>query len=94
VVLPFQKLGGDPADDYLADGITEDLTSDLSRRHRVLSLAAAANLPNRHQAIRGGLLRDARQQSRFRTASTQLGRQAADRVIHQPDIQNSAAPAV
>ena len=31
VVLPFQNLGGDPADVYLADGITEDLTSDLSR---------------------------------------------------------------
>ena len=30
VVLPFELLG-DPADAYLADGITEDLTSDLSR---------------------------------------------------------------
>ena len=30
VVLPFELLGGDPADGYLADGITEDLTSDLS----------------------------------------------------------------
>jgi len=31
VVLPFENLGGDPKDDYLADGITDDLTSDLSR---------------------------------------------------------------
>ena len=30
VVLPFQNLSGDPKDDYLADGITDDLTSDLS----------------------------------------------------------------
>lgn len=30
VVLPFELLGGDPADGYLADGITEDLTTDLS----------------------------------------------------------------
>jgi adenylate cyclase len=30
VVLPFENLGGDPKDDYLADGITDDLTSDLS----------------------------------------------------------------
>jgi TolB-like protein/Flp pilus assembly protein TadD len=29
-VLPFQNLGGDPRDDYLADAITDDLTSDLS----------------------------------------------------------------
>ncbi len=30
VVLPFENLGGDAKDDYLADGITDDLTSDLS----------------------------------------------------------------
>jgi TolB-like protein/DNA-binding winged helix-turn-helix (wHTH) protein len=30
VVLPFQNLSGDPKDDYLADGITDDLTTDLS----------------------------------------------------------------
>jgi adenylate cyclase len=29
-VLPFENLSGDPKDDYLADGITDDLTSDLS----------------------------------------------------------------
>jgi adenylate cyclase len=31
VVLPFKNLSGDPNEDYFADGITEDLTSDLSR---------------------------------------------------------------
>jgi TolB-like protein/class 3 adenylate cyclase len=31
VVLPFQNLSGDPKDDYLAEGITEDITTDLSR---------------------------------------------------------------
>lgn len=31
VVLPFAYLGDDPAQQYLADGITEDLTTDLSR---------------------------------------------------------------
>jgi adenylate cyclase len=30
VVLPFQDLSGNPAEDYLADGITDDLTTDLS----------------------------------------------------------------
>ena len=30
VVLPFENLGGDPDQDYFADGITDDLTTDLS----------------------------------------------------------------
>jgi TolB-like protein/tetratricopeptide (TPR) repeat protein len=30
VVLPFQNLSGDPREDYLADGITDDVTTDLS----------------------------------------------------------------
>ena len=30
VVLPFANLSGDPAQDYLADGLTDDLTTDLS----------------------------------------------------------------
>jgi TolB-like protein/Flp pilus assembly protein TadD len=31
VVLPFENLSGDPSQDYFADGITESLTTDLSR---------------------------------------------------------------
>jgi adenylate cyclase len=31
VVLPFANLSADPAQDYFADGITENLTTDLSR---------------------------------------------------------------
>src|ERR1700689_568987 len=31
VVLPFTNLSGDPTQDYFADGITENLTTDLSR---------------------------------------------------------------
>jgi TolB-like protein/class 3 adenylate cyclase len=31
VVLPFANLGNDPDQQYFADGITEDLTTDLSR---------------------------------------------------------------
>jgi adenylate cyclase len=33
VVLPFTNLSGDPTQDYFADGITENLTTDLSRLH-------------------------------------------------------------
>jgi TolB-like protein/predicted Zn-dependent protease len=31
VVLPFANLGGDPDQDYFVDGVTESLTTDLSR---------------------------------------------------------------
>ena len=31
VVLPFDNMGDDPEEQYFADGITEDLTTDLSR---------------------------------------------------------------
>ena len=30
-VLPFDNLGGDPAQDYFSDGITEDIITDLSK---------------------------------------------------------------
>jgi adenylate cyclase len=30
VVLPFANLSGDPEQDYFADGLTDDLTTDLS----------------------------------------------------------------
>ena len=33
MVLPFTNLSGDPAQDYFADGITENLTTELSRIH-------------------------------------------------------------
>ena len=31
VVLPFANLSNDPTQDYFADGVTESLTTDLSR---------------------------------------------------------------
>src|SRR5208282_1917046 len=31
VVLPFVNIGGDPEQDYFVDGVTESLTTDLSR---------------------------------------------------------------
>src|SRR5882672_3984011 len=33
VVLPFVNIGDDPEQDYFADGVTESLTTDLSRIH-------------------------------------------------------------
>jgi DNA-binding winged helix-turn-helix (wHTH) protein len=40
VVLPFENLSGDPKDDYLADGITDDLTGDLSHISGAFSRAS------------------------------------------------------
>jgi adenylate cyclase len=31
VILPFTNLGGDPEQQYFVDGITDDLTTDLSQ---------------------------------------------------------------
>ena len=39
VVLPFANFGGDPDQDYLADAITEDVTTDLSRLPGALVIA-------------------------------------------------------
>src|SRR4030088_3846236 len=33
VVLPFVNIGDDPEQDYFVDGVTESLTTDLSRIH-------------------------------------------------------------
>ena len=39
VVLPFTNLSNDPAQDYFADGITENLTTELSRLHNSFVIA-------------------------------------------------------
>ena len=36
VVLPFANLGGDPEQEYFVDGVTESLTTDLSRICRLV----------------------------------------------------------
>ena len=39
VVLPFTNLSNDPAQDYFADGVTENLTTELSRIHNSFVIA-------------------------------------------------------
>ena len=39
VVLPFANIGGDPDQEYFADGVTESLTTDLSRIAGALVIA-------------------------------------------------------
>ena len=50
VVLPFELLGGDPSDGYLADGITEDLTTDLSHVPGTFVIARASAYSYRGKA--------------------------------------------
>ena len=39
VVLPFANLGGDPSHEHFVDGVTESLTTDLSRLRGVVVIA-------------------------------------------------------
>ena len=39
VVLPFANIGGDPEHEYFVDGVTESLTTDLSRMGGMLVIA-------------------------------------------------------
>jgi adenylate cyclase len=45
VVLPFTNLSNDPDQQYFADGITEDLTTDLSRIDGMLVIRAIRRSP-------------------------------------------------
>jgi adenylate cyclase len=41
MVLPFRNSSGDPGEDYIADAVTDDLTTDLSRLSDTLVIARA-----------------------------------------------------
>ncbi|HTR14585.1 MAG TPA: adenylate/guanylate cyclase domain-containing protein [Roseiarcus sp.] len=51
VVLPFANLSGDPAQDYLADGLTDDLTTDLSHLPNSFVIAHNTALTYKGKAI-------------------------------------------
>src|SRR5712691_4931421 len=50
-VLPFSNLSGDPGQDYFSDGLTEDLTTDLSRIEGAFVIAR-----NTMQSYRGKIV--------------------------------------
>lgn len=39
VVLPFQNISGDPNEEYFSDGISEDITTNLSKFHNLFVIA-------------------------------------------------------
>jgi len=51
VVLPFLNLSSDPEQAYFADGITEDLTADLSRLAGVLVISRNTAFTYRNKPI-------------------------------------------
>jgi TolB-like protein/Flp pilus assembly protein TadD len=54
VVLPFQNLSGDPANDYMSDGLTEELTGALVRipNLRVVARTSAYQFKGKGEDIR------------------------------------------
>jgi adenylate cyclase len=51
VVLPFANLSGDPNQDYFADGITENLTTDLARIRKSFVIAPRTALTYRGKSV-------------------------------------------
>ena len=51
VVLPFKNLSGDPGQEYFADGVTENLTTDLSRIRDSFVIACSTAFTFKGKAI-------------------------------------------
>jgi adenylate cyclase len=51
-VLPFRNLSGDPAQEYFADGITEDIITELSRFRSLFVIAANSSFTFKGKPIK------------------------------------------
>jgi adenylate cyclase len=51
VILPFANLSGDPGQDYIANGLTDDLTTDLSHLPDSFIVAHSAALTDRGKPV-------------------------------------------
>src|SRR6516162_3795450 len=51
VVLPFANIGGDPEQEYFVDGVTESLTTDLSRINGSFVIAHSTALTFKGKAV-------------------------------------------
>ena len=50
-VLPFQNMSGDPEQEYFADGITEDITTALSRLHWFFVIARNSSFAYKDKGV-------------------------------------------
>ncbi|NRP74949.1 hypothetical protein ILFOPFJJ_05872 [Ensifer psoraleae] len=51
VVLPFDNMSGDPEQDFFADGLTEDIITELSRRHELFVISRNSSFVYKNQAV-------------------------------------------
>jgi TolB-like protein len=73
VILPFLNIGGDAQDDHFADGITETLTTDLSRCPGVFAISRNSAFAHKDKPI------DTRQ----------IGRELGVRYVLEGSVQNA-----
>jgi adenylate cyclase len=73
VVLPFANLGNDPDQQYLADALTEDLTTDLSRVSHMLVISSGTAFIYRNKPFDG----------------KQIGRELGVRYVLEGSVQRS-----
>jgi adenylate cyclase len=74
VVLPFMNLSNNPHQQYFADGITEDLTTDLSRLADMLVISHSSAFTYKDRAVN----------------ARQIGRELGVRYVLEGSIQRSA----
>jgi TolB-like protein/class 3 adenylate cyclase len=73
VVLPFTNLSNDPGQQYFADGITEDLTTDLSRIADMLVISRDSAFTYKDKSVN----------------ATQIGRELGVRYVLEGSVQRS-----
>lgn len=73
VVLPFTNLGGDPEQQYFADGITEDVTFDLSRIVNMFVISRNTAFTYRNKPVN----------------TNQIGRELGVRYVLEGSVQRS-----
>jgi adenylate cyclase len=73
VVLPFANLSSDPEQQYLADGITEDLTTDLSRIAHMLVISRNTAFTYRDKSV----------------SAKQIGRELGVRYVLEGSVRRS-----
>src|SRR5262249_15975805 len=50
-VLPFQNMSGDPEQDYVADGVVEEIITALSRIQRLFVIARNSSFTYKNKAV-------------------------------------------